>query len=821
MGKKVVIIGGVAGGASCAARLRRLSEETEIVLLERGGHISYANCGLPYYIGEVIKEREKLFVMTPQKFMAWFNIDVRVNSEAVSIDRAEKKVEVSDQASGKRYWESYDQLVLSPGAAPFSPPLAGIDCRGIFTLRSVADSDRIHDFIREVKPESAVVVGGGFIGLEMAENLHNRGLAVTVIELAPQILPNLDPEMATLAQQYLRARGVSLYLGDGVERFSEGSPGLLTVSLQSGRELTAGLVILAIGVKPETSLARSAGLEVGRGIRVNEYLQSSDPDIYALGDAIEVKDLITGRQTVIPLAGPANKQGRIVANNLAGRKEAYHGTQGSAVLKLFDLIVASTGAGERSLKEAGLEFMQCIIQPNAHAGYYPGGSTMVLKLLFSPQGRIYGAQALGYSGVDKRIDVVAAAIRSGQSVYDLQALELAYAPPFSSAKDPVNMAGYVAGNLIQGDLRLINGGDLLESQTGESRQLVDVREAEEFSLGQIPGAVNIPLGELRRRTNEISRDKSVVLYCAVGLRSYLAARILMNKGFKDVKSLNGGYRIYRALRDELNRAGDENKVEAMVDSGSKAVTEQSGPVIELDCCGLQCPGPIVKVFQKINELPEGALLEICATDPGFVTDIKAWCRRTGHTLVRQGTTNRGFTALVRKGISGSGEANSAATKTAAGNDKTIVVFSGDLDRAIAAFIIANGAAAMGRKVTLFFTFWGLNILRKPERIKVIKPFMDRMFGMMMPRGSKKLGLSRMNMLGMGPQMIRRVMAGKNVDSLEALIEQALAAGIRLVACQMSMEVMGITAGELIDGVELGGVASYLDSAEDSDINLFI
>lgn len=818
MVQRVLIVGGVAGGAGCAARLRRLSEETKIILLERGGHISYANCGLPYYIGEVIKERENLFVMTPEKFKDWFNVDVRVNSEAILIDRESRKVEVLNRVTGEKYWESYDNLVLSPGAAPLRPPLPGIDHRAIFTLRSVEETDRIYEFIREEKPGEAVVIGGGFIGLEMAENLHGRGIAVSVVETASQILPTMDRDMAVLAQQFLRARGAALYLGDGVSGFKEEPRGGLKVSLQSGRELKAGLVILAIGVKPEVTLARDAGLEVGRGIIVNEYLQTSDPRIYALGDAIEVKNFVTGRAVVIPLAGPANKQGRIAANNISGRRESYHGTQGTAVLKLFELTVAGTGANERSLEEAGLKYRKCIVQPNSHAGYYPGGSPMVLKLIFGPEGQIYGAQAVGYGGVDKRIDVIAAALRSGQSVYDLQALELAYAPPFSSAKDPVNMAGYVAGNMLQGDVQMIDSEELLSVQGNGGLQIVDVREPEESSLGAIPGSLNIPLGELRRRAEQLNREGQLIVYCSVGLRSYLAARILGHKGFTAVRSLNGGYRVYRAMQDELEQKGGELKV--MENNNDLIASEITKNAIQLDLCGLQCPGPILRVFEKMNELPEGALLEACATDPGFVTDIKAWCRRTGNILLRQGHEQRGFTALIRKGSAGA-EGASLAAKPAAGEDKTIVVFSGDLDRAIAAFIIATGAASLGRKVTLFFTFWGLNILRKPERVAVRKPFMDRMFGAMMPRGSKKLGLSRMNMLGLGPKMIRRVMSGKKVDSLEALIEQALSLDIRLVACRMSMDVMGITREELMDKVVVAGVASYLDAAEDSNVNLFI
>jgi NADPH-dependent 2,4-dienoyl-CoA reductase/sulfur reductase-like enzyme/peroxiredoxin family protein/rhodanese-related sulfurtransferase/TusA-related sulfurtransferase len=828
---KVVIVGGVAGGASTAARLRRLNEEMEIVLLERGEHISYANCGLPYYIGEVIKERDSLFVVTPQKFRDWFNIDIRLNSEALAIDRSSQQVEVLNRLSGEKYRERYDYLVLSPGAEPIRPPLPGIENPAIFTLRNVSDTDRIYNFIRDNKPSRAAVVGGGSVGLEMCENLQARGMTVTLVELAPQVLPFLDQEMAALVQQYLRARGVNLYLNDAVTGFNNSAATGVSVSLQSGRELQADMVILAIGVKPETKLAREAGLEVGKGIKVNEYLQTSDPKIYALGDAVEVVDFVTGTPNVIPLAGPANKQGRIVANNISGRREKYRGTQGTAVLKVFDLTVAATGASERSLKQAGLEYKQCIVQPGSHAGYYPGSNPIVLKLLFSPGGKIYGAQAVGYGGVDKRIDVIATALRSGKNIYDLQALELAYAPPFSSAKDPVNMAGYVAGNILQGDVEMINCDELLDLDD-RAIKVLDVREPEEYMLGHIPGSVNIPLGQLRRRMGELSPEQELVVNCAIGLRSYLAARILMQRGFTRVRSLNGGYRIYRVLQEEKMKGGRQETL------ARKPEREEETPelqpekeVTRLDLCGLQCPGPIMEVFRKIKELPEGELLEVCATDPAFLSDIESWCKRTGNTLLHKGQEQRGFLALIRKGSNAGGNAAAAAGSAAetgsgggtlvAGSDKTLVVFSSDLDRAIAAFIIANGAASMGRKVTMFFTFWGLNILRKGERVAVRKPLLERMFGAMMPRGSRKLALSRMNMLGLGPRMIRRVMAGKNVESLEALMQQALALGVRLVACRMSMEVMGIRAEELIDGVELAGVASYLDAAESSNVNLFI
>jgi len=822
MSKKVVIIGGVAGGASTAARLRRLSEEDQIILLERGEYISYANCGLPYYIGGTIDEREKLFVMTPEKFKAWLNIDVRTKNEALAINRVKKEIEVKNHLTGKTYHESYDYLVLSPGAEPLRPPLPGIDSEGIFSLRTVNDTDRIYDYIQSRCPKNAVVVGAGYIGLEMAENLHHRGLDVVVVELAPQVMPPIDADMAALVQQYLRAIGVKMRLGNGVKEFHKTDGSALKVELADGETLTTDLVILSIGVKPEVKLAAEAGLEVDRGILVNDKMQTTDSAIYALGDAVVVNNLVTGKPAVIPLAGPANKQGRIVANNIAGREERYNGTQGTSVLKIFDMTVATTGVNERILKDAGIKHHNIIIHPNSHAGYYPGANPLSLKVLFSSEGKILGAQAVGYSGVEKRIDVLATALRSQLKVADLQELELAYAPPFSSAKDPVNMAGFVASNLLNGDYKTIEAASLIGNPP-DNRLVLDVREPEETELGGIPGAINIPLGELRSRLGELDRTKEIVTYCSVGLRSYLAYRILTLNGFTQVLNLNGGYRMFSALNNETNDKG-ANHLMASNSQTTTAIPASPDGAVKLDLCGLQCPGPIMQVFRKMNELSEGAVLDVCATDPGFASDIASWCQRTGNTLLNRGHDGKGFTAQIRKGNGQTlnpMDQGSAVRPLAVENDKTIVVFSGDLDRALAALIIANGAAAMGRKVTLFFTFWGLNILRKNENVKVKKPLMDGMFSKMMPRGSSKLGLSRMNMAGMGPKMIRMVMKNKNVDSLETLLQEALKSGVRLVACQMSMDIMGITAAELIEGVELAGVASYLDAAESSDVNLFI
>ena len=549
MSLKVVIVGGVAGGASTAARLRRLSEEAEIILLERGKYISFANCGLPYYIGGTIEERDSLFVMTPEKFKAWLNIDVRTMNEALSIDRVNKEIEILNRTTDQIYRESYDFLVLSPGAEPLRPPLPGIENSGIFSLRTVNDTDRIYNYLEDRSPEKAVIVGAGYIGLEMAENLHQRGVDITVVELAPQVLPPIDADMAALVQQYLRTRNIKLCLGNAVNQFHQTENENLKVELENGDMLETDMVILSIGVKPETKLAREAGLAVERGIKVNDRMLTSDPSIYALGDAVEVTHLVTGKPALIPLAGPASKQGRIVANNIAGKIERYKGTQGTSVLKIFDMTVGTTGANERILKDAGIEYKSIIIHPSDHAAYYPGATPLSLKLLFSPRGRILGAQAVGFGGVEKRIDVLATALRSGNSVYDLQELELAYAPPYSSARDPVNMAGFVAGSKLQNGYETIEAGELMDSAQGRI-QILDVRETEENELGKIPGSINIPLGQLRGQLKELNPEQEIATYCSVGLRSYLATRILVLNGFKKVRNLNGGYRMYQALQNE-------------------------------------------------------------------------------------------------------------------------------------------------------------------------------------------------------------------------------------------------------------------------------
>jgi NADPH-dependent 2,4-dienoyl-CoA reductase/sulfur reductase-like enzyme/peroxiredoxin family protein/rhodanese-related sulfurtransferase/TusA-related sulfurtransferase len=821
MPKKVIIIGGVAGGASAAARLRRLDEDAEIIMFERGDYISFANCGLPYYVGGIITERDKLLVQTKEDMEARFNMDVRVRSEVVKIFREQKEVEVL--SGGEIYRESYDYLILSPGAAPVVPPIPGIDRQGIYTLRNMADVDAIKGHLDNQKPERAVVIGGGFVGVEMVENLKEAGSQVTLVEAADQIMGPLDPEMSKMLEKQLLDNGVKVITGDAVAEF--GGQEDIEVMLQSGVKVKADIVILAIGVKPESKLAMEAGLDLGErgGIKVDRYLRTSDPSIYAVGDAIEVKDIVNEDYTLIPLAGPANKQGRIAADNISGREVSFDGSQGTSIIKVFDITGAATGNNEKALKRLNIPYLKSYTHSPSHAGYYPGSFMLTIKLLFSPtDGKILGAQITGREGVDKRIDVLATAVRHGLTVYDLEELELAYAPPYSSAKDPVNMAGFTAANILKGDMKVIH----LEEWEKLSKQnyfLLDVRTKEEFDNGHLEGAVNIPVDDLRARINDLPKDKEIIIYCKIGLRGYIAYRILHQKGFK-VKNLSGGYDIHLAKNYHYGEGLEMNEQMTRSELPAMERIKESAKTVKVDACGLQCPGPIMKVYKEMENIQEGEVLEVHVTDPAFGADIKSWCQRTGNTLLGVEKADRAFIAYVMKGTGGDGSTTcctAAAPAAEVPQGKSIIVFDGELDKAIASFIIANGAAAMGRPVTMFFTFWGLNILRKNKAPRVNKTFMEKMFGMMMPRGSKKLKLSNMNMFGMGPKMIRGIMKKKNVASLEELIQQAKENGVKLVACAMSMDVMGIQKEELIDGIEIGGVAAYLGEAEQSNVNLFI
>lgn len=548
---KYIIIGAVAGGASTAARLRRLDEQAEIVIFEKGQYISYANCGLPYYIGDVIKDRNKLFVQTAASFALRFNTDVRVSTEVTAINRAAKTVTATNLLTGEEYTESYDKLVLSPGASPVRPPLTGIQHEGVFTLRNVADTDFIKAYVAESNARKAVVIGAGFIGLEMAENFHELGLEVSVVEMSNQILAPVDHPIAALAQKHLREKGIQLYLNTSVTGF-EKNDGQLKVQLKDKAALTADVVILSIGVKPDTRLAEDAGLMIGqaKGIWVNEYLQTSDPDIYAVGDAIEFPNPISNRPTITFLAGPANKQGRICANNLAlGNRQEYKGSINTAIVKLFDLTVGAAGMPRKQLQRENIPYLTATIHGNSHAGYYPGAQLMSIQIAFSPDtGRLLSAQVIGAKGVDKRLDLLSSVIKNNGTIYELTELEHAYAPPFSSAKDPVNMAGFVAENILLERLKVIDYSQL--SSMEDDTLLIDVRNLGEVAAGTIEGAVNIPLDEIRSRLQEIPRDKPLLIFCQQGMRGYLAQRILVQNGFSNVSNLSGGYLLWKVCQDE-------------------------------------------------------------------------------------------------------------------------------------------------------------------------------------------------------------------------------------------------------------------------------
>ncbi len=555
---KLVVIGGVAGGATAAARARRLNEEAQIVLFERGPYISFANCGLPYYIGEIIKERDSLLVTTEKMFSDRYRVDIRSRSEVTAIDRENKTVSVKNLSDGETYTEPYDRIILAPGAEPIRPPLPGFDLDRIFQLRNIPDTDRIKAYVDQNKPGSAVIVGGGFIGLEMAENLVHRGVKTTIVEKMPHVMPSLDEEMAGLLQAHLTEKGVECVTNDGIAAFSE-KEGILSVTTESGREIQCDLVILSVGVRPDTKLANAAGLKIGEtgGIWVDPTMRTSDPDIYAVGDAVEIHDFITGGKTLVPLAGPANKQARIAADNVMGRKSVYRGALGSMVVKVFDLVAASTGCTEKKLQNMKMPYRKSITHSGSHAGYYPGSQMMAIKLMFSPgSGKLLGAQIVGAEGVDKRIDVMAAALHGNMSVFDLEELELAYAPPYSSAKDPVNIAGYVAANLLKGDMDAVCWDEICECDPN-TEVLLDLRNSDELEeVGRIEGALHIPLAKLRDRLDELDPDKRYVPFCAVGLRGYVGHRILTQHGF-DSRNLSGGYKTY-------SHAGKKNT------SGNKA-----------------------------------------------------------------------------------------------------------------------------------------------------------------------------------------------------------------------------------------------------------
>ena len=830
---KVLIIGGVAGGAGAAARLRRRDENAQIILFEKGPYISYANCGLPYYIGGAIKERERLFVQTLAAFAETYNVDVRINTEITALDVQRKTVTASNLLNGQSYFETYDKLVISSGAEPIRPPIPGIDLEDIFTLRNLRDSDHIKAYLEQKKPKSAVVVGGGFIGLEMVENLNDAGLKVCVIEKANQVMAPLDFTMANQVHGHLKQKGVGLLLEEGVKAF-ERNNGAIKLLLESGNTISADMVLLSIGVKPDVRLAQAAGLMLGAlgGIRVDEYMLTSEKDIYALGDAVEVYNPVIGKNALIALAGPANKQARIVADNIVdGPRHKYNGTVGTSIAKVFDLSVAAAGASSKLLQREKIEHLTSFINGHASANYYPGAMPLAMAINFSPHdGKLLGAQVVGFAGVDKRIDLLAQVIKNGGSIYDLREIEHAYAPPYASAKDPVNMAGYVADNILNHRFKAMHWWELRELEAYEALVL-DIRVNEEYELGHIPGALNIPLAALRKRLAELPKDKKIVVYCSVGLRAYMAARILLQNGFSQVYSLSGGYTTYAYatapqssatpfIESPLKSINADNGKDVPINMPATANASHQEPGwLSLDARGLPCPGPIMMLKKNYDQAAPGDKLRIQVTDQGFVQDLEGWSKMVGARLLSMDSHKGVISALIEKNAA-TGQA-AAEAPASRGHDKTLIVFSDNLDRALASFVIANGAAAAGRKVTMFFTFWGLNVIKKTDKPKVSKDIWSRLFSIMLPSDSSTLSLSKMNLLGLGACMMRFVMKKRNIESLETLMQQAIANGVEMIACSMSMDAMGIKKEELLDNALVGGVAAYLSRAENADMNLFI
>ena len=808
--KKVLIVGGVAGGASTATRLRRLDENLEIIIFEKGEYVSFANCGLPYHIGEVIENRESLLVQTPESLKARFNLDVRVKSEVIEVNREDKKVKVKTK-NGEEYEENFDFLVLSPGAKPLFPSIKGIESNKIFTLRNINDMDKIKAEIKNSNIKKATVVGGGYVGVETAENLKHLGIDTTLIEAAPHILATFDTEISNVLEFELVNNGLKLMTSEKVVEFQEAENEII-IKLESGKTVTTDIVILSIGVSPDTKFLQNSGINLGEKghILVNENLETNLKGVYALGDSILVKNYLTNQDVAIPLAGPANRQGRIVAGNIVGRNEKYKGSLGTAIIKIFELTAASTGLNERTLKQLNIPYEKIYLHPNNHAAYYPGASPISIKALYNKENKqILGAQALGISGVDKFIDVIATSIKFKATIDDLSELELAYAPPFLSAKSPANMLGFIGQNIEDGLLEQVFMEDL-KNYNEKENIILDVREELELIGGKFDNSINIPLSELRKRYNELPKDKEIWTYCAVGLRGYIASRFLSQKGYK-VKNLAGGIKSREKVILKAQEEENLNK-----ESNSNIGKEED----YLDLSGLSCPGPLVKIKEKIDKLQENEELKVKVSDPGFYNDIQAWSKITKNTLLSLDKKDGLTYATLQKGKTSKViEKNHENVIIEDKSNMTMVVFCGDLDKAIAAFIIANGALTMGKKVTMFFTFWGLSILKKKNLSK--KNFIEKMFAMMLPKNSKDLPVSKMNFFGIGAKMIRSVMKKKNIMSLEELIKKAIDSGVNITACTMSMDVMGISKDELIDGINYGGVGQYLGEAEKSNNNLFI
>ncbi len=833
--KKIVIVGGMAGGASLAARLRRLNEEDEIILFEKGEYVSLDHCGLPYYMGDIVSDRQKLQVHTKKSLENRFNLDVRNFSEVKAIYPNAKLIEVKDYQTGEIYQESYDKLILSPGSRGKKANIKGLtEADNVYTLKNMVDGDRIKEMLVKLRPRNAIVIGGGYAGLKIVENLQQLGLNVTLVEKENQVLKALDFELAQMVHQELNANCVNLILADPVDHFREKGHEIV---LKSGMVLKADCVILEIGNKPANELAKSGNFKLGLKGHIKssinfEVLDAEsgevNPDVFAIGDAAEQIDFLTKKPLSFYSAGLTIHHGRILADYINGMTIKNKGTQASAVVKIFNRVIATTGYNKALLDKNKVAHQIVHAYRSNHAAYYPGSATITLKAFYDPESlKILGVQAVGQGGTEKRIDVIATAMHFGATIEDLIDLELTYAPPFSSPKDPVNILGYIGQNINQKAYKTLQW-DQIDSKIKAGFYALDVRTEVESQAGTIKGSVNIELSSLRGRIDEIKieKDQPICVFCQVGHRAYLATRILKANGFTNVYNLSGGYTSYKNAHyiiDEPNFTPGQCRIhgldqEVNIDKGG----DQHG-VIEkiIHAQGLQCPGPLMAVYEGIQDIDKGQLLKVIATDYGFVSDIKNWCETNNHSLVAQETNGLEYISIIRKGEAQ--KTGDQAQTTLALNQKnaTLVVFSGEMDKVLAALIIAQGAVAQGKNVTLFFTFWGLNALRKNDVKVRNKTFIEKMFGAMMPKGPERLPLSNMNMLGMGPLMIKGIMKKKQVDDLDTMIKKSQKAGVRFIACTMSMDLMGIKKEELIEGIDYAGVGTYISSNENVGTTLFV
>lgn len=808
---KVIIVGGVAGGATCATRIKRLKSDANVKIFERDYYISYANCGIPYYIGGLIP-RERLFVTNSQEMKKKYGIDVYVRHEVLKIFPQEKKILVKNLETQEEFEDSYDFLILSPGASPIKPKIPGIESSKIFTLRTVGDADNIIKEIESGKRE-ATVVGGGFIGIEVTENLVRRGIKVNLVEALPQVLSFLDKDLISYIHDELKINGVNLYLGSAVKEFKEKEDKIETI-LENGTSITSDFVVFSIGVKPEITLAKEAGLKIGEtgGILVDENMRTSNPNIFAIGDAVEIENFITKTKTRIPLAGPTHKQARVAADTICGISSKYLGSIGTAIVKVFNITGAATGLNSVSLEKLGINYkFECLSTFN-HAGYYPDAYPLYIKVFYDANsGRVLGGQAVGFDGVDTIINSLATAIRFNAKVTELKDIDFAYSPQYGHAKNPLNIIGTMAEDDLSGlapKVTIFEVDDLVK----KGAVLLDIREREETLTNKIENSINIPLSELKDRFNELEKDKLYIVCCGKGQRAYNAVRFLIDNGY-NAKYLSGGLTFYSSCfggEKELQSKKVEEKRESV-----DFIKENE--IVKIDAKGLSCPGPLMKLKETLDRVSSGTVIEIEATDPGFYNDIQSYAKSKGLSLLSL-EKGKVIKALLKKDTQSEGLKESVEKKS---DSVSIILFSNDFDRVMASLIIANGALSMGKKVSMFFTFWGLNVLRKDHKVEVKKNFIEKMFDFMMPRGAKRLTLSKMNMLGIGTKMIKGIMKKYNVLPPEELLKTFIKNGGRVVACRMTMDLMGIKREELIDGIEEGGVGTYLSFAETSGINLFI